>query len=47
MASPTPDHHALFPSLSYDRPAEGVLRVTLDTAGPHASSLTPSNHTGS
>lgn len=28
-----PDYHSLYPTLSFDRPAEGVLRITLDAPG--------------
>jgi enoyl-CoA hydratase len=36
------DYAARFPSLSFDRPADGVLRVTLD--GPGLNAVTPDCH---
>jgi enoyl-CoA hydratase len=37
-----PDYAALFPTLNFDRPAPGVLRITLD--GPNLNAVTPSGH---
>ena len=33
-----PEYQALYPSLSFDRPADGVLRITLDAPGLNAVS---------
>jgi enoyl-CoA hydratase len=35
----TTDHHQAFPSLQFDQPAEGVLRITLDAPGLNAVGL--------
>jgi enoyl-CoA hydratase len=32
----TPDHHDAFPTLRFDRPTDGVLRITLDGPGLNA-----------
>jgi len=37
-----PDYQALFPSLSFDRPADHVLRITLDAPG--LNSVSPECH---
>ena len=36
------DYEALFPTLTFDRPADGVLRITLD--GPGRNSVSPAGH---
>lgn len=36
------DYEALFPTLTFDRPAEGVLRITLDAPGLNA--VSPAGH---
>jgi len=38
QAPAAPDYPALFPTLSFDRPADGVLRITLDAPGLNAVS---------
>jgi enoyl-CoA hydratase len=36
------DYEALFPTLTFDRPADGVLRITLD--GPGLNAVSPAGH---
>ena len=38
----TTDYTALFPSFTYDRPADGVLRITFDAPG--LNSVSPDAH---
>ena len=42
MADRSPDYPALFPTLTFDRPADGVLRITLD--GPGLNAVSPAGH---
>jgi len=42
MAPATPDYAALFPTLAFDRPSDGVLRITLDAPG--LNSVSPECH---
>ena len=38
----TPDYPTLYPSLRFDRPADGVLTITLDAPGLNA--VSPAAH---
>ena len=38
----TGEYAALFPTLTFDRPADGVLRITLD--GPGLNAVSPQGH---
>ena len=42
MAPATPDYTALYPTLGFDRPSDGVLRITLDAPG--LNSVSPECH---
>ena len=42
LACPDPDPYAAFPSLHFERPAAGVLRIVLD--GPGLNAVGPDMH---
>ena len=42
MSHQTPEYAAQFPTLTFDRPADGVLRITLD--GPGLNAVSPAGH---